>query len=170
MRKLIIAIAAFAASLIAVPASAQSLGDILGVVAGVSGGGYEGRSPNGFVTMGGGYGYNNGCYGSGTVSQIACRVEQVEQMRRQREYRRQQQAYEQRQQFDQRSRQIEALQRACKAGDQVSCQRSGGSDERSMAIARALMDACQAGDRDSCRRAEGMMGGDRATYGRYTRR
>lgn len=161
MRKLLAAIVLAVTSLTAVPASAQSLGNILGML-----GGGETRSANGFIVPNGGYlgGYN--CYGSGTVAQVACRVQQVEQIRRDREYRRQQDAYRQREQFDQRARQLDALQRACQAGDGYSCQRTGGGDQRSMSIARALMDACQAGDRESCARAQDIMDGGRRGYAR----
>lgn len=163
MRKLILATLALVATLIATPASAQSLTDILGLVGG------EQRSSNGFILPNGGYSSSN-CYGTSTLAKAACRVDQVQRIRRDAEYRRQQDGYRHRQQFDQRARQIEALQRACKAGDVQSCRRSGGADERSMTIARALMDACQAGDRDSCRRSEAMLSSTRVEYNRYSRR
>jgi len=159
MRKLILAIVAIVTCTVAVPASAQSLGQILGSI-----GGGEQRSPNGFIVAGGGYYGSTTCYGNGALSQVACRLQQLEQMKRDREYQRQVRAQEQRQQFDQRARQIEALQRACQAGDSYSCQRSGGSDPRSMSIARALMDACQAGDQDSCQRSRQMLDGGRTEY------
>lgn len=158
MRKLTLAILAIIASAtaIAAPASAQVYTD------------GEARTANGFLIPNGGSGYgyngyssyNGGCQGAGAVVQIICTVSQIsqqDQLRRQQRIQQQQQI--QREALDQRTRQLDALARACQAGDAYSCQRTGGGDPRTVQIARALMDACSAGDRDSCIRAEQMMGG-----------
>lgn len=158
MRKLVIATAAILSSCSAVPAAAQVYTD------------GEPRSANGFLLPNGGSGYNgynggysSGCYGAGAIGQVVCTISQVAQISQQERYRRQQlvqqQVQLQREALDQRARQAEALARACQAGDTRSCQRTGGGDPRTIAIARALMDACAAGDRESCVRADAMMNG-----------
>lgn len=140
MRKIVLVLSAFVASLAAIPAQGQTLDRILGLVTGASA-----------------YGYNSCSYVNGGFGQASCQanralnvVSTVRQAEQNAQYRR-------REQFDRRTRQLDALQRACKAGDEQSCARSGGGDERQMNVARALMDACTAGDKSSCRRAEGMM-------------
>lgn len=141
MRKLIIALAAtLVATFAPTAASAQSLQDILGV-----------------VQAGTAYGYNSCSYVTGGVGKVACQANRavtvantLADIKRRRDYQRSDD-------FNKRTRQLEALQRACKAGDSQSCARSGGASPQQMEVARALMDACTSGDRASCARAEGMM-------------
>lgn len=120
--------------------SAQTLDRILGLVTGATA-----------------YGYNSCSYVNGGLQSASCQanralnvVSTIRQSERNAQSR-------QREQFDRRARQLEALQRACKAGDDQSCARSGGGDGNQMQVARALMDACTAGDRSSCQRANAMM-------------
>ena len=140
MRKLVVLLAALAATLVSAPATAQTLDRVLGVVSGLTAYGYHSCS---YVR--GGLG-NASCQANRAVN-VFDRLRQSEQRADQRR----------RQEFDRRTRQLTALQRACKAGDEQSCARSGGADGRQMEIARALMEACTSGDRSSCRRAEAMM-------------
>lgn len=141
MRKIILAIVALVVTTLTPSvASAQSLQDILGV-----------------VQAGSAYGYNSCSYVTSGFGKVACQANRAStvastlvEIKRRRDY-------ERRAEFDRRTQQLTALQRACQAGDQQSCLRSGGSDPRQMEVARALMDACTAGDRSSCARAESMM-------------
>lgn len=140
MRKLVVLLAALAATLVSAPAAAQTLDRVLGAVSGLTA-----------------YGYNSCSYVRGSLGNASCqanRAVNVFDRLRQSEQRADQRR---RQEFDRRTRQLTALQRACKAGDQQSCARSGGADGQQMEIARALMEACTSGDRSSCRRAEAMM-------------
>lgn len=132
-------------------ASAQSLREVLGVVTATTS-----------------YGYNSCSYVYDRSGQAFCQVNRaanvantIAQLAEQRAFRRRQQVQEraqvERQAFDQRTQQLTALQRACDAGDQRSCVRSGGASGERMTVARALMDACTAGDRESCLRAQDML-------------
>lgn len=121
-------------------ASAQSLDQILGV-----------------VQAGTAYGWNSCSYVNGGLQSALCQTNRavnvantLRQVQQNSDWRRQQR-------FQQRSQQLDALQRACRAGDEQSCARSGGTDPQQMQIARALNDACIAGDKASCRRAEAIM-------------
>lgn len=121
-------------------ASAQSLDRILGLVTGASA-----------------YGYDSCAYVNRGLGQAACQTNRalnVINTVRQNEYNAQ---YRQRERFNRRAEQVAALQRACQAGDEQSCARSGGTDPRTMTIARELMNACTAGDKASCRRADAML-------------
>jgi hypothetical protein len=111
----------------------------------------------GILSAGTAYGYNSCSYVGGGVQSAACQANRaftalnsVRQGDFNTDYRRQQK-------FHKRTQQLDALQRACQAGDRESCSRSGGSDPQQMTIARALNDACIAGDKSSCRRAESIM-------------
>jgi hypothetical protein len=137
-----IAVAALglAASIMPTTASAQLLDQALGL-----------------LSAGTAYGYNSCSYVNRGLQSAACQanravnvVSTLRQTQMNVDYRR-------RQQFDRRTQQLDALQRACKAGDEQSCARSGGADSNQMTVARALMDACTAGDRSSCGRAEALM-------------
>jgi hypothetical protein len=146
MRHLALILSAFAATLVAavapMPAQAQSrtLERVLGLVTGASA-----------------YGYNSCSYVNGGIQNVSCQANRALNVVNTLRQSEQNANYRQREQFDRRTRQLDALQRACKAGDEQSCARSGGTDERQMTVARALMDACSAGDKASCRRAESMM-------------
>lgn len=127
-----------------VPAATQAQGITLDRVLGVLGGATA-------------YGYNSCSYVSGGLQSASCQANRaitVVNTLRQSE---QNARYRQQERFNRRTQQLNALQRACQAGDAESCARSGGTDGRQMEVARALMDACTSGDRRSCQRAEAMM-------------
>lgn len=137
MRKIFIAaIVAFFTISIAPAASAQNLGGILNAVSGSR--------------------YNSCGYLSGGY-QTLCQVERVTRITDDLRRSSDRQNSRKREKFEQQARAIQALQRACKAGDQVSCDRLGGIDPRNIEIGRALMEACQAGDDYSCNRATAVM-------------
>ena len=144
MRNLVGFIVMACTSLLAMPASAQSAGEILSSVNGTR--------------------YDNCRYLDG-VYRTTCQLERVTRVadtfrssQRQSDYR----------QGDRLERQIamfNALERACNAGDQHSCTRLGGGiDARRIEAARALMDACRNGDRFSCDRADNVLTGRDAAY------
>lgn len=141
MRKIILSIlAAFVSFVAPSAATAQSIQDIIGVA---QIGSQLGFNPCSFTNQGS---QRTFCQ-INRAANVANVVSQMDQRRR----------YRRSQEFNERTRQLEALQRACRAGDEQSCDRSGGNNPQQMQIARALMDACNAGDRNSCRRAEDMM-------------
>lgn len=121
----------------------------------------------GLVSAGTAYGYNSCSYVQGGLQSASCQANRavnvvsiLRQTQQNADWRRQQK-------FQQRSQQIDALQRACRAGDEESCARSGGTDPRQMQVARALNEACIAGDRASCSRAASIM--DERNVARYDR-
>jgi len=129
-----------AAAMLPASASAQSLDQILGV-----------------VSAGSAFGYNSCSYVRSGFGKVSCQANRASNVARTLRSVQQRSNSSLRQSFDSRNRQIVALQRACKAGDQQSCARSGGTDPRGMTIARELMNACTAGDKPSCSRAKSMM-------------
>lgn len=142
MRKFNIILGAVAA-ICAAPtaAQAQSLDQVIGVIGGVSS-----------------LGYNPCAYVVGSTAKKLCQINRVARLandtqnvvgnRSIREWNKRSDRYNQ----------LLALQKACKAGDEISCERTGGATTESMDIARALMSACRAGDRHSCQRMDVMMG------------
>jgi hypothetical protein len=122
-------------------AKAQSLDQVIGVIGGATS-----------------LGYNPCSYVSGSTAKKLCQINRAARLandsrrvvgnRSIREWNKR----------SDRFNQLLALQKACKAGDQISCQRTGGATPESMEIARALMSACRAGDRHSCQRMDNVMG------------
>jgi hypothetical protein len=140
INSLVVAALGVAAAIMPTTASAQTLDRILGV-----------------VSAGTAFGWNSCSYVQGGLQSAACQanravnaVNTLRQSQLNNDWRRSQR-------YQQRAQQLDAMQRACRAGDQESCARSGGTDPRTMEIARALNDACHAGDRRSCRRADKIM-------------
>lgn len=141
MHKIVLALAAMlVAAVTPSTASAQSLEQILGV-----------------ISAGSAYGYDSCSYVSRGASKLFCQANRAANVANTVRNVVQQQSYRKREEFNRRQQQLSALQRACQAGDQQSCSRSGGANAKQMEVARALMDACTAGDKPSCRRAENMM-------------
>lgn len=140
MRKIVIMLCSLAAALVPSLASAQTLDRVIGLLNGATA-----------------YGYDSCGYVNGGLQSASCQANRaigVVNTLRQSE---QNARYRQQERFNRRTQQLTALQRACQAGDQESCARSGGADGKQMEIARALMDACTAGDKRSCARASAMM-------------
>jgi hypothetical protein len=97
---------------------------------------------------------SSGCSSSG-IGQVLCQAQRFNSVSQDIEYQRQMMAERQRQAQEREQRVTQALIRACKAGDQYSCDRAGPvADERQIQLQQALSDACQAGDQVSCRRAD----------------
>lgn len=139
LKVIIGAVAAICAGPVA--ANAQSLDQVLGVVSGASS-----------------LGYNSCAYVSGDTAKALCQINRAARLTKDTQDvfgRRSTQKY-----WDgnDKANQLNALQRACRAGDRLSCERSGGPSPESMEIARALLDACRAGDKLSCRRIDAIMG------------
>src|SRR3546814_10170181 len=116
-------------------ANAQSLDQVIGVIGGASS-----------------LGYNPCSYVSGDTAKTLCQINRAARL-----------ANDARNVIGHRGTQkywdgnaqanhLNALQRACKPGDRLSCERSGGPSPEKMAIARALLDACPTGDKFPCRR------------------
>ena len=143
MRTIILIAVAAMASAFAQPASAQSAGDILRAVDSTR--------------------YNNCSYARGTY-QATCQVRRAERVLEIFNPRngRSQAASD----LNRQIMQIQALQRACSAGDRHSCQRVGGITTQQITAARALMDACRNGDAFSCDRARDVLVGTDRHYGR----
>ena len=142
MRTIILIAVAAMASAFAQPASAQSAGDILRAVDSTR--------------------YNNCSYARGTY-QATCQVRRAERVLEIFNPRngRSQAASD----LNRQIMQIQALQRACSAGDRHSCQRVGGITTQQITAARALMDACRNGDAFSCDRARDVLVGTDRHYG-----
>ena len=141
MRTIILIAMAAMASAFAQPASAQSAGDILRAVDSTR--------------------YNNCSYARGTY-QATCQVRRAERVLEIFNPRngRSQAASD----LNRQIMQIQALQRACSAGDRHSCQRVGGITTQQITAARALMDACRNGDSFSCDRARDVLVGTDRHY------
>ena len=140
MRKIVILLCSLAALLAPTVASAQLLDRALGLINGVSA-----------------YGYDSCSYVDGGLRSAACQINRATNVANTLRQSEQNARYRQQERFNRRTSQLQALQRACQAGDQESCSRSGGTDGKQMEVARALMDACTAGDKRSCSRASAMM-------------
>ena len=142
MRTIILIAVTAMASAFAQPASAQSAGDILRAVDSTR--------------------YNNCSYARGTY-QATCQVRRAERVLEIFNPRngRSQAASD----LNRQIMQIQALQRACSAGDRHSCQRVGGITTQQITAARALMDACRNGDAFSCDRARDVLVGTDRHYG-----
>lgn len=147
MRTIALIAAALAALAIAQPASAQSAGDILRTIDSTR---YDGCR------------HANGAYKATCQVRRAERVLDIFNPRNGRS--------NASTELNRQISQIQALQRACAAGDQHSCQRVRGVSSQQITAARALMDACRNGDAFSCDRAEDvLMGTDRSYAGTPTR-
>lgn len=134
MRNLFLALIAACAAMISVPASAQSVGEILSTVGNLQ--------------------YDNCRYYDG-LARRTCQVERISRIANTVRGNSSQSGYQQTAEFERRVAMMSALERACNAGDQHSCTRIGGSvDQSRIEMARALMDACRNGDRFSCDRAD----------------
>tara|TARA_Y100001968_G_C19302006_1_gene689588 strand:- start:236 stop:1099 length:864 start_codon:yes stop_codon:yes gene_type:complete len=145
MRIFALIAAAVAAITFAAPAQAQSLGDILGVIDSTR--------------------YNNCNYSSGTY-RATCQANRVSRVIDTIDRSNRNSRYEASERLDRQIRMINALQRACDAGDAHSCQRLGGrTDPNRITAARALMDACRNGDSFSCDRAQAVLTGNDRSYG-----
>ena len=146
MRKIALVISALVAAVLAaaVPTAAQAQGVNLDRVLGVLGGATA-------------YGYNSCSYVNGGLQQASCQANRAVNVVNTLRQNEQAARYRQQERFQRRTQQLNALQRACQAGDAESCARSGGTDGKQMEVARALMEACTAGDRRSCQRADAMM-------------
>lgn len=136
--RLVYAIIALVAATVglATPATAQSLGQILGTVTGLTNTArYSGCS------------YQSGIYAA------TCQIDRARQLGQQIEQARR--SSRSNDDFRQVNRSIinDALVRACQAGDQDSCQRSRQVSTSETTIANALMSACRSGDDRSCARA-----------------
>lgn len=142
MRNLKIIICALAATAAAPSsANAQSLDQVIGVIGGAAS-----------------LGYNPCSYVSGDTAKVLCQVNRAARLAKDGQnvlgHRGTQKYWD----GNDKANQLNALQRACRAGDRLSCERSGGPSPESMEIARALLDACRAGDKFSCRRIDAIMG------------
>lgn len=147
MRTIILIAVATMAAAFAQPASAQSASDILRVIDSTR--------------------YNSCSYSRGAY-QATCQVRRAERVLNILNPRngRSQAASD----LNRQIMQIQALQRACSAGDRHSCQRVGGITTQQITAARALMDACRNGDTFSCDRARDVLvGTDRHYAGARTR-
>lgn len=142
MRKIVILLSTLFALMVPAAASAQgiNLDRVLGVLGGVTA-----------------YGYDSCGYVNGGLQSASCQANRAFNVVNTLRQNDQSARYRQQERFNRRTQQLNALQRACQAGDAESCARSGGTDGKQMEVARALMDACTAGDRRSCDRAEAMM-------------
>lgn len=131
MNKLFALVGTLAACVLTAPAQAQSVFDVINSAARI------GNSAR--------YGSYCNSYGNDLYA-ISCSLSQLNDVGRV--------VRTQQRNADARQRTIiEATQRACRAGDQQSCQRLTSSGlTASSEINRALLDACQAGDRVSCDR------------------
>lgn len=140
MRKLFKLIIAAVAGLIAVPAQADTTDTVLGVLSGLSA-----------------YGYNSCSYVPRGLPSVACQTSRatnvISTLRRLGDEDR----YRDRLRADRQTQQISALQRACRAGDDISCQRAGGFTDNQATIVSALNEACINGDRLSCGRVRSML-------------
>lgn len=144
MRIIMLIAAAFAAIIFSTPVQAQSLGDILGVIDSTR--------------------YNSCQYADG-VYKTTCEVGRVSRVVDTFRQNSRQNRYEAANRLEQKISLIDALQRACRAGDAHSCQRVGrGMDQNRITAARALMDACRNGDTFSCDRAEAVLVGTDQAY------
>lgn len=140
MRKMLFALMACLVAIVSPStAQAQSLEDVLGAV---SVGTQLGFNPCSFTR-----GSSRTFCQVNRAANVANTLVQIDQNRR----------FRRNNELNRRTQQLDALQRACQAGDEESCMRSGGGSQQQMQIARALIDACNAGDRASCRRARDMM-------------
>jgi hypothetical protein len=143
MRKFIfmmLAVLGFAS--ISTPASAQSIDTIVGVINGVSA-----------------FGYNSCSYVRGGIQKSACQANRISNVLLNARQVQDRARWNHSIEYDRKAFQLEALQKACRAGDSFSCQRTGGMDDNQMVIARALISACRNGDRISCGRADSIMSG-----------
>lgn len=140
MRKIVIMLCSLAAALVPSLASAQTLDRVIGLLNGATA-----------------YGYNSCSYVNGGLQSASCQANRAINVVNTLRQSEQNARYRQQERFNRRTQQLTALQRACQAGDQESCSRSGGTDGKQMEIARALMDACSAGDKRSCTRASAIM-------------
>jgi hypothetical protein len=148
MRTIAIIIAACAAML-ATPASAQSAGDILRTIDSLR---YDGCS------------YASGAY------EVACQANRASRVIDTFRSTGSRNQYETAARLERRISLIDALTRACQAGDRHSCQRVGnGVSSDRIVAARALMDACRNGDRFSCERAEAVLVGTDRSFSGATR-
>lgn len=150
MRKLFAIAAVLLGLSLSVPAAAQSNG-LLGLLGG-------GRSISNSL--------NRNC-SYGGLSQITCQVQRVDSISRQIGSQRRQMQNRQRD-ADQRIQRVnQALIRACKLGDQDSCDRAGPAlDPKQSQLQQALRQACEAGDTYSCRRADAMRSATNAQLSR----
>ena len=144
-------LAALTINLVAQPASAQSVGDILRTVDTAR--------------------YNNCSYTSGAY-EVLCQANRASRVLDTFRSSSRQNRNDASQRLEQRISLINALTRACEAGDQHSCQRVGqGVPQDRVTAARALMEACRLGDTFSCDRANAVLvGSDRNYSGQATRR
>lgn len=151
MRKLFALAAVLLGLSVSMPAAAQSNG-LLGLL---TGGRNIGNTMN-----------RNCSYGG--IAQITCQMQRVDSVSRQITYQRQQMQNRQRQ-ADQRVQRVnQALVRACKLGDQESCDRAGPAlDPKQTQLQQALRQACDAGDSYSCRRTDAMRQQTYAQQSRY---
>jgi preprotein translocase subunit SecD len=151
MRKFLALAAVLLGLSLSVPASAQT-GGLLGVLSG-------GRSISNTL--------NRSC-SYGGLSQITCQLQRADSISRQFDSQRRQMQNRQRQ-ADQRVQRVnQALVRACKLGDQESCERAGPAlDPKQTQLQQALRQACDAGDSYSCRRADAMRQQTYAQQSRY---
>lgn len=141
MRKISITLGAIIAAF-AMPAAAnaQSLDQVLGVISG-----------------GSSLGYNSCSYVRDDTAKTFCQINRAARLANDTSRAVQRPRAGEWQDRNDQVQQLRALQRACKAGDQNSCSRSGGTTKEQHDIAIALMEACRAGDRYSCRRMERIM-------------
>lgn len=145
MRIIALIAAAFAALTFNAPAQAQSLTDVLSVIDSTR--------------------YNNCNYSSGTY-RATCQANRVSRVIDTIDRNNRNSRYETANRLERQIRMINALQRACDAGDAHSCRRLGGRmDPNRVTAARALMDACRNGDSFSCDRAQAVLTGNDRSYG-----
>jgi len=151
MRKLFALAAVLLGLSVSMPAAAQSNG-LLGLL---TGGRNIGNTLN-----------RNCSYGG--LAQITCQMQRVDNVSRQVTYQRQLMQNRQRT-ADQRVERVnQALVRACKLGDQISCDRAGPAmDPKQTQLQQALRQACDAGDSYSCRRADSMRNDRQMQQSRY---
>lgn len=103
------------------------------------------------------FGYDRCAYVRKGAAKTLCRVDQVSTMANRARVDRHVQNQRHWLERNDQNAQLQALQRACKAGDRQSCARTGGTSKEQMEIASALMAACRAGDDISCRRIDTIM-------------
>lgn len=143
MRKFIfMMLAALGFASLSAPATAQSIDTIVGVT--------------NVLTS---FGYNSCSYVRGGVQKTACQANRVTNVLLNARQVQDRARWNHSVKYDRKAFQLEALQKACRAGDTYSCERTGGMGENQMVIARALISACRNGDRISCNRADSIMSG-----------
>lgn len=140
MRNLQLILGAVAAICVSPSANAQSLDQVIGVISGASS-----------------LGYNPCAYVKGDTAKTLCQINRVAKLGNDTRNVVGNRTYREWENGNDNASQLRALQRACKAGDRISCERSGGPSPDQMEVAQALMDACRSGDKHSCRRIRSIM-------------